>query len=336
MSDIFKYINLHKKLTSKKNAITEGILDAIDNNAISIGDPLPSVNKFILTLGVARMTVVKALNVLKERGIIVSEDKVGHFIKAMDVKRELKVFLCLNTFSMFQEILYNQIIKLLSDKEIVIDLYFHHCNPNVLNILLLENMGSYGLYVISGMEDKQIKSALSRIPPKKLLQISRPPLLEEVSSISQDFYSGVKHSLGKLKTQLFKYNKFILVFPEKIGNPDIIKTAFNEFCDENGIVHQIENEVNDEQIKKGTAFWVIEDTDLISLIEKGDEMGLLIGQDMGILSYNETPIKAYIRSGITVISIDVEGMGKSIANFISNPQPTKEVFMPDVIIRKSL
>ena len=74
MADLFEYINPEQFYTSKKDAIVEGILDAIASGAISKGDALPSVNKLIKRLGVARMTVVKALNILKERGIIVSED----------------------------------------------------------------------------------------------------------------------------------------------------------------------------------------------------------------------------------------------------------------------
>ena len=80
MSELFKYIELIQSGKSKKNAIVDGILDAIGDNVFAQGDPLPSVNKMIQRLGVARMTVVKALNILKEKGIIISEDKIGFFI----------------------------------------------------------------------------------------------------------------------------------------------------------------------------------------------------------------------------------------------------------------
>lgn len=336
MTDLFEYINFDQSSRSKKNAIIEGILDAISRNAISKGDALPSVNKMIQKLGVARMTVVKALNILKERGIIVSEDKVGYYIRDVDVKRELKVFLFLTGFYSYHETLYNSIVESINGQDVTIDLYFHHCNPKIFKSVLLENLGSYGLYITTGFDDPQVRSALGRIPKIKLLQIIRLPVLEGVSSITQDFYSGLKKSLEKLKERLAKYERFILVFPFRKGHPEEIKTAFTEFCTENRIEFQIEKKVIRELISKGTAFWVIEDSDLISLIKMGDELHLKLGDELGILSYNETPMKEIIRSGITVVSVDFVKLGQSISKFIANQKPTTEVFIPEVIIRNSL
>jgi DNA-binding LacI/PurR family transcriptional regulator len=192
------------------------------------------------------------------------------------------------------------------------------------------------LYVISGFEDPSVKSVLSKIPSKKLLQIIREPVLEGVSSIIQDFYSGLKKSLEKLKERLSKYQRFVLVFPLRKGHPEEIKAAFEEFCSEIGIAHQIEKKVTRELISKGTAFWVIEDSDLISLIKMGEELQLKLGQELGILSYNETPMKEIIRSGISVVSVDFVKLGQSISRFIANPRPTTEIYYPEVIIRNSL
>jgi DNA-binding transcriptional regulator YhcF (GntR family) len=265
MSELFNYIELSQSTKSKKNAIVEGILDAIRHKALVQGDPLPSVNRMTERIGVARMTVVKALNILKEKGIIVSEDKIGFFIKDTNVKRELKVFLFLNGFHAYHETIYESIIEGISGKDITIDLYFHHCNPRIFKTVITENLGSYGMYVVSGFDNPQIISVLSKIPSKKLLQIIREPVLEGVSSIIQDFYSGLKKSMGKLKERLSKYQRFVLVFPPGKGHPEKIKTAFAEFCAEIGMEHQIEKKVSRELISKGTAFWVIEESDLISL-----------------------------------------------------------------------
>jgi DNA-binding transcriptional regulator YhcF (GntR family) len=336
MPGIFKYINLDYQSRSKKDAIVDGILTAIEKNEITKGDPLPSVNKFIGKLGVARMTVVKALNVLKERGIIVAEDKVGFFVKDANIKRELKVFLFLNGFNSYQEILYNKIIEQIIDPNITIDLYFHHCNPVIFKSILQENLGSYGLYAITALNHPSVNSLLSRIPKSKLLQIIRPPVLEGISSISQDFYEGLKKSLSILRERLEKYDRFILVFPSNMGHPEEIKTAFTQFCIENNIAHSIVKKVRKDLIEKGTAFWVIEDSHLISLIKIGEEMGFQLGEEIGILSYNETPMKQIIRNGITVISVDFAKMGQSIAEYIINPSFQTKVFSPEVIFRKSL
>jgi len=336
MPDLFEYIEINHLTKSKKDAIVDGILDAISHNCIEKGDSLPSVNKMIQKLGVARMTVVKALRILKERGIIVSEDKVGYFVQDVNVKRELKVFLFLTGFYSYHETLYNSIVEGIGDQEITIDLYFHHCNPRIFKTVLNENLGLYGLYITTGFDDPQVRKVLSRIPPRKLLQIIRPPVLEGVSSIIQDFSSGLKNSLGSLKERLLNYERFILVFPPRKGHPEDIKMAFTEFCSEIQMEHQIEKKVTNELIAKGTAFWVIEDSDLISLIKTGEELQLKLGTDLGILSYNETPMKEIIRNGITVVSADFVKLGQSISRFILNPEPATEVFIPDMIIRNSL
>lgn len=336
MPDVFEYIKQEQPVRSKKDRIVEGILSAIDDHVLSKGDRLPSVNKLIQRLGVARMTVVKALDILKNRGIIVSEDKVGYFVRDDNIKRELKVFLFLTGFYSYHEILYNQIIDNVKDPSITIDLYFHHCNPKTFKSVLQENLGGYGLYVITGFDHPNVKTLLSRIPRKKLLQIIRPPVVDGSASLYQDFNAGLKQSLKKLKKYLMKYERFILVFPVGKGHPEEIKNTFVEFCNETGIVWNIENRINKHLVKSGTAFWVIEDIDLISLIKIGEETGFQTGKEFGILSYNETPMKEIIRNGITVISVDFVQMGNAIADFISNPHQVEKTFIPEVIIRNSL
>ena len=335
MADVFDYID-KSAYKSKKEKIVNGITDAISNSEIAKGDPIPSVNKFMQRLGVARMTVVKALNVLKERGIIVSKDKVGYFVRDVNVKRELKVFLFLTGFNSYQETLYNNIIEGLEEQNITVDLFFHHCNPKIFKSVLLENLGLYGLYIITGFEDPSVKNLLSRIPQGKLLQIIRPPQSDSSSYICQDFNEGVFRPLEKIKTKLERFEQFVLVFPHKKGHPEEIKIAFTHFCKQNNISFSIEKKITRELIIPRVAYWVIEDSDLLSLIKIGEEIGMQVGKDFGILSYNETPMKEIIRNGITVISVDFEKMGKAISQFITKSKFQKEVFEPEIIFRNSL
>jgi DNA-binding transcriptional regulator YhcF (GntR family) len=335
MANIFKFIDIDNHKKSKNKAIINGIIEAIDRGVLVKGALLPSVNKMIQKLGVARMTVVKALKELKERGIIVSENKVGYFV-ADDKKSELKVFLMLTEFSSFQEILYDQIIEDIRNHNIKIDLFFHHCNPEILKTVLYENLGLYGLYVITVFDSPIVKTALSRIPARKLLQVIRPPLFDNVSSIGQDFYLGLKETLKNIKHLLAKYEKFILIFSEKYRHPGSIKIAFTEFCKENNFKSQIEKRIKKDLIVKGTAFCVIQDNDLIALIRLSEEAGFQIGNEIGILSYNDIPMKEFIRNGITTISVDFAKLGQAISDYIKKPTMTHKVFEPELIIRKSL
>ena len=127
-------------------------------------------------LPVALMTIVKALDELKERGIIESENRVGYFVKSGNVKQQLKVMLFLTAFNVYHEVLYNTVIEELKTKKVVVDLYFHHCNPLVFKSVLQENKGLYGLYIVTPFNHSQVKKSLLEIPQKKLLQIMRPPV----------------------------------------------------------------------------------------------------------------------------------------------------------------
>ena len=46
----------------------------------------------------------------------------------------------------------------------------------------------------------------------------------------------------------------------------------------------------------------------------------MLGQDVGIISYNETPLKEVLLDGITVISTDFENLGKKAAEIILKNQ----------------
>jgi DNA-binding LacI/PurR family transcriptional regulator len=50
------------------------------------------------------------------------------------------------------------------------------------------------------------------------------------------------------------------------------------------------------------------------------QLDLKAGEDVGIISYNETPIKKIILNGITTISTNFEEMGKMAARLILENQ----------------
>ena len=56
--------------------------------------------------------------------------------------------------------------------------------------------------------------------------------------------------------------------------------------------------------------------DLVILIEKILSQGLKVGHDVGVISYNETPLKKIILDGITTISTDFQMMGEKTAELI--------------------
>ena len=58
------------------------------------------------------------------------------------------------------------------------------------------------------------------------------------------------------------------------------------------------------------------EADLVTLIKKVKDLGLKVGDQVGIISYNESPIKEILLDGITTMSTDFAAMGRRAAEMI--------------------
>lgn len=63
---------------------------------------------------------------------------------------------------------------------------------------------------------------------------------------------------------------------------------------------------------------LVDDTDLATLIKDCRKDNYELGEDIGVILYNNTPLKEIVEGGITVISTDLEEMGKLAALQIIN------------------
>lgn len=71
----------------------------------------------------------------------------------------------------------------------------------------------------------------------------------------------------------------------------------------------------------------------MNLIRICGQKGLRIGKDIGIISYNETPLKEILLERITVISTDHECMGCSAARLILEKR-SEHIKNPFTLIRR--
>ncbi|MCP4314135.1 MAG: GntR family transcriptional regulator [Bacteroidetes bacterium] len=337
MNQIYNYFKSGEASLTKHELLVEGIIEAIATRQLRQGQPLPSVNDFMRELSLSRMTILKALYELKDRGIVESKNRVGYFVRNEDVDQQLKVMLVLTAFSSYHEAMYNSLMDELKGTHIVVDLFFHHGNTRVLKSILNEHKGQYGLCVVTPIPDPEVIGILDTIPEHKLLQIVRPVCSKkEISYISQDFFEEVINALDTIKKEICRYDEFVMVFPEgSFHSPDIVK-AFSSFCGKHGIRHSVREQIDEAELQKGQAYFVIEDSHLIGLIKTAENLGFRLGKEIGILSYNDTPMKEIIRQGITVISTDFQLMGRKTADFALNRRPVQEVIETKIILRKSI
>ena len=114
---------------------------------------------------------------------------------------------------------------------------------------------------------------------------------------------------------------------------DIIN-GFTNFCQQHPVNAEVVSDVKTFSIKKGDAFVVVDDRDLEWLVRYAMDNNLVLGTDLGILSYNETPLKGIVASGITTISTDFAQMGKSMAGMILQQERLK-IDNPFVLFKRS-
>ena len=82
------------------------------------------------------------------------------------------------------------------------------------------------------------------------------------------------------------------------------------------IYPKVVNEIKNEPIGEGEVFISLMEDDLVILVERLINMKLRIGEQVGVISYNETPLKKIILNGITTVSTDFRKMGEMAANLI--------------------
>ncbi len=340
MNIVLQYIrqNQAKSTISKHDQIIMGIEKAILAKDLKKGDLLPSVNIAVDGLGYARKTIVSAYDDLKERGIIEARKRLGYFVVSEEIVTTQKVMLLLNAFNPYQEVLYNSILENLDDENIITDVYFHHGNEKLFSMIIDNQLGKYAKYVVTPFESKKVKHAIAKIDPQKLLLIARDTYSDNCNScVIQNFDQQLENALETGKTSIARYVGCILVYTEKLKHPKGIKLAFERFCKKNSIPYQITEKINnDKAFSKGKVYLVIEDAEMIKCIDYCDEHKLKLGKDVGLISYNDAPVKRLIKNGITSVSTDFKLMGKETAGWILSGKPIKKVIDTTLIIRNSL
>jgi DNA-binding transcriptional regulator YhcF (GntR family) len=302
----------------KYQQIINSIRESVKVGLLKKGHKLPSINEICEAYPIARETIVKAYDMLREQGTIESVRAKGFYIASIELEEKMRVLLLLDTFTAYKEVLYGSINEYLGDKATV-DLLFHHFNINVFSSILKENAGKYTTYILLPFDHEKINEALGIIPQKKIYLLDRYPKAykNKYVGIYQDFRNDVFNTLDSISKNVHKYQKLIFIFRNTVTDPpkEIIN-GFEKFCKKEKINFEVVYKPFSGKVKKGEAYLVVDDEDLVSIIISAKEQQFEFGKDVGIISYNETSLKKVIGNGISVISTDFYLMGKNIAQMI--------------------
>ncbi|WP_149277161.1 GntR family transcriptional regulator [Pareuzebyella sediminis] len=327
---MYKYIKIDENSRIPKyRQIVDSIIHNISVGNLKIDEKIPSINRFSEEYLLSRDTVEKAYNILKERKIISSIRGKGYYITRTQLLSKVNILMLINKPSSYKMRIYNSFINNIGNNAHV-DLFIYHCNETIFLNLLEKYSNAYDYYVVMPhfKSDKLEHISSTEVILKAIKKISKDKLVivdnklgfsGHIAKVYQDFENDIYFALKEGLAKISKYQKLILVYPIKsvYPYPKRILHGFKKFCVEFSLDFEIIDEVFDDIIlKRGDLFITIEELDLVHLVNQVRKDEFELGTDVGVISYNETPLKELL--GISVISTDFNAMGKTAAEMILN------------------
>ena len=312
----------------KYKQVMDSIIKAINDKHLLMGDKILSINAVSEICNLSRDTVEKAYSLLRAQNIIVSVKGKGFYVTETNMSIKVNVLFLINKLSSYKMRIYNSFVATLGTSASV-DLDIYHCEPDVFINILNKKKKSYNYYVIMPHFrndsfqhvgcSKKILEKIQEIPYEKLIILDREVenLSKAAIMVYQDFTNDIYTALNKGVKQLKKYKKIILVYPSKAiyPYPKEIVSGFRRFCVKNELDYEILDEIYDSmELQLKDLYIIIQEQDLVNLVKQTRDRHFKLGEDIGIISYNDTPLKELL--GITVISTDFQKMGATAAKMI--------------------
>ncbi|MBY0346975.1 MAG: GntR family transcriptional regulator [Hydrotalea flava] len=341
MSYFFKFIELDTlSATPKYLQIANSIIKAVISGKLQDNDILPSINEFSSEMDVSRDTIEKGYSYLKKIGILASIAGKGYFIKNSKLLQFYKIFLLFNKLSTHKKIIYDSFIETLGQSATV-DFYIYNNDFNLFKELLSKSIDNYTHYVIIPHlreDNKTSTEILKLIPAGKLILLDKniDSMCGNASTVYENFEQDIYNALEEALPHLNKYHTIKIIFPNYTYHPNEILNGFARFCSEYAFNHTVIDEIEEENIEDGIVYISLMEDNLVTLIEKIIDREKVIGKDVGVISYNETPLKKIILNGITTISTDFKLMGEKAAEIILNKEQAHYAVPFQLTLRNSL
>ncbi|MBE0653762.1 MAG: substrate-binding domain-containing protein, partial [Bacteroidales bacterium] len=280
---------------------------------------------------------VNTYNYLRKRGIIESRHGKGFFVAREIELRAKRVFLLFDAMNSYKEILYKSFTSSLGEGYVV-DIFFHYYNLRQFRRFIDNNIGDYNYYVVLPHFNLDVSEILGKIPEQQLILMDKDvPALKNYPGIFQDFENDVIHALSEANHLIKKYNKLFLVVGSDFQFiPQGIIDGFTAICQRDQFEYQLLKEINPKHIRSGEAYLVFTDNDLITIAQHAKANALELGKDIGLISYDDTPLKSVLANGITTITTDFVYMGQMAAKMIKEKIQGKFKNPSNIIIRNSL
>ncbi|MEO7983562.1 MAG: GntR family transcriptional regulator [Bacteroidota bacterium] len=329
---IFKHLLIdYYSATPKYLQLANCIIKAITEGVLKENDVLPSINELSLEFEISRDTAEKGYKHLKKNGVLGSVPGKGYFVKNAELNQKLKVFLLFNKLSSHKKIIYDAFVASLGDLA-AIDFYVYNNDFLFFKKLISQQKNNYTHYVIvphflDGGEN--VHEIINTLPKEKLILMDKmvPGITGNYAAVYENFEDDIYNALVQANDKLSKYHTIKIIFPEYTYHPKEILEGFFRYCQQFAFNYKVVRNIENEPIKEGEVYINLMENDLVVLIEKILGTKMKVGKHVGVISYNETPLKKIILNGITTISTDFQMMGEKAAQLILR-QSTDHIAIP--------
>ncbi len=338
---IFQHLFIdYYSATPKYLQLAHSIIKAIGDGKLKKEELLPSINELSFEFEIARDTAEKSYKYLKKIGVLGSVPGKGYFVKETNLKQKRKIFLLFNKLSPHKKIIYDALVASLGELA-SIDFYIYNNDFDFFKRLLQNAQKDYSHYVIiphflEGGENAA--EVMNQLPKEKLILLDKlvTGIEGKYGAVYENFEKDIYGALEKALPQLAKYHTIKIIVPVNTYHPQEILKSFTRFCQQYAFAYKVVHHIANEPIKEGEAYINLMEDDLVILLEKILATKLKPGKHVGVISYNETPLKKIILNGITTISSDFEMMGQKTAELILN-QSLQHIEIPfSLTLRASL
>ena len=319
------------------------IVDNIRHGIFSPDKPIPSLNAMAIQTGLSKETVIKAYAHLCKEGVLNSLPGKGYFVRDGYLSGKPSVFVLMDKFSLHQQDIMTGLLETLNGSA-DITIRMHYQSISQFEAELSKALDRYDWYVVfphfSLEENSQAKvvKLLNTIPAEKLIIMDR--LVDGLSEMTGASYQSIEQDIPAMLAPVLgdirKYRclRYISLSVSLYG--DLVAETIRKFCEEHSVSVDILKEVP-SVINEKDLFFVSGsrlDRRLSELIRNMSDSGLIIGEEVGLICYNDFPLNEFILGGLTTLSTDFTQMGRTAAKMILSGSLSK-VHCPCSLIRRN-
>jgi DNA-binding LacI/PurR family transcriptional regulator len=152
--------------------------------------------------------------------------------------------------------------------------------------------------------------------------------------VTQEFAQSSYNAFIELAEKIRKFDEFIFFYQPAGLIPIEILKSFKKFLRDFNIQGEVRTEYTPQSVEKGKVYFTCDNTELYMIIKDCKAKNLILGNDVGLLSHNDEPVKELIADGITTFSTDFALIGKKTAEYVLNREKVQET-IPTVLIKRN-